>query len=224
MRANKGRAGSWAGWCAACALCAAAGGAWAQSSTTERYEFDSDASSVYWRVYKAGAFARFGHNHVVSVPSPSGSIVVDSDPAKSHFEFEFAVENLVVDDPELRARYGEEFASVPSAEDIAGTRRNMLSERVLDAEHFATVQVRGSGLTGFGDAQTIAIEIDLLGRKIMATVPIDIRAEDGAIDASGEFRLNHAELGMMPFSVMMGALAVGEELDFTYSIHAVRAD
>ena len=220
MRANKDRARCFVAW----VLCVACAGSWAQSPTTGRYEFDSDASSVYWRVYKAGTFARFGHNHVVSVPSPRGTIFVDSDPAKSRFEFEFAVEDLIIDDPELRARYGEAFASVPSAEDIAGTRSNMLGDRVLDAEHFATVRVRGSDLTDFGDGQTIAIEIELLGRRIAATVPIDVHLRDGTIDAAGEFRLSHSDLGMMPFSVMLGALAVGEDLDFSFSIHAVRTD
>ena len=41
-------------------------------------------------------------------------------------------------------------------------------------------------------------------------------------ERQGEFELNHADLGMQPFSVMMGALQVGEKLSFAYDIKARR--
>ena len=44
----------------------------------------------------------------------------------------------------------------------------------------------------------------------------------GELRAKGEFELNHADLGMQPFTVMLGALAVGEKLSFSYDIKARR--
>ena len=39
-------------------------------------------------------------------------------------------------------------------------------------------------------------------------MPTDVTIENGELHATGEFELNHADLGMQPFSVMMGALQV----------------
>lgn len=189
-----------------------------------RFSFDPAASEIHWRVYKAGAFARIGHNHVISVPAPSGVVHLGDSIADSRVEIEISVLDLVVDDPALRGRYGEDFASEPSPDDIAGTRRNMLTEAVLNGEQFTRLTVIGTAPSGVGDGQTINLEIHLLGRVVNVTAPLDLHVADDEISASGEFRLTHEQLGMMPFSVMMGALQVANELDFSYRIRAVRTD
>ena len=48
----------------------------AQSNDRLEYVINASDSEILWRVYKAGAFARFGHNHVISVRDPEGSIVL----------------------------------------------------------------------------------------------------------------------------------------------------
>jgi hypothetical protein len=206
---------------AALGICAAATPTFAQEAGVSVYVIDGAASEIHWRVYKAGAFARFGHNHVIAIADPSGRIQMAATPAASSFTLGFGVADLVIDDPALRARYGEDFASEPSAEDIAGTRRNMLTEPVLNGDVFPTITVTGSGLTGFGMNQKIDLAIELLGRVVNVTVPVDVSSAAGALDIKAEFRLTHEDLGMTPFSVMMGALQVGDDLDFTIAIHAV---
>ena len=116
----------------ACGCALASGHAAAQAPGT--YVIDSAASEVYWRIYKAGAFARFGHNHVIAIAEPSGSVDVAPVLADSVLELSFDVGTLVIDDPQLRARYGEDFESVPSDEDIAGTRTNMRPARPICAK------------------------------------------------------------------------------------------
>src|SRR5690606_31392876 len=88
---------------------------------------------------------RFGHNHVVSVGDLTGQVLLHPQIEQSQFEMEIPVDRLVVDDPELRAREGEEFSSAPSADDVAGTRRNMLSDAVLDAEQYPLLRITGTG-------------------------------------------------------------------------------
>ena len=210
---------------AACGLLLAACGAPSVAQTQERhFSFDPGASEIHWRVYKAGAFARFGHNHVISVAEPRGAVVVADAVADSRVEIDIPVLELNVDDPALRARYGEDFASVPSADDIAGTRTNMLTEGVLNGDRFTHLTIVGTGLSGVGADQTIDLAIGLLGRMVNVTVPIDLEIGPDAVTASGEFRLTHEQLGMEPFSVMMGALQVGNEIDFTFNVRAVRDD
>lgn len=207
------------------ALALALGGeAFAQTAQPGRYAIDSDRSSLHWRVYKAGAFARFGHNHVISVPAPTGSIDLASPIEDSRFELVLPVTELVIDDPQLRSAYGEEFSSEPTAEDIDGTRRNMLGEMVLDGANFPIVRVTGSGLDSVSGGQTIKLDISILGRVVSVDVPVDVSVGEHEINAKGDFRLTHADLEMEPFSVMMGALQVADEIDFSFEIHATRED
>jgi polyisoprenoid-binding protein YceI len=190
----------------------------------ERYVVDASQSDVHWLVYKAGALARLGHNHTVAVGNLAGSVLVnDADLAKSQFDLQFAVAELVVDDPALRSTLGAEFASVPTAEDVAGTRTNMLSERVLDGEKHPQIRITGLGPAAAGNMQELAVQVQLLGRTVELKVPTEVTLQGDVLRASGEFELNHADLGMQPFSVMMGALQVGEKLTFSYDVTARRA-
>ena len=184
------------------------------------FRVDDEASNVHWRVYKAGAFSRFGHNHVISVAGLNGQIDLAAD-GSADWSLQFEVGDLVVDDPELRRTYGEDFSSEPSEDDIAGTKRNMLSDTVLDGEQFSTIRLSGSQESGSLGAVELAVEVEMLGRVINLTVPASVSVEGDSLVAEGEFSLQHSDLGMEPFSVMMGALQVGPQLDFSFSIHAV---
>ena len=189
----------------------------------ERYVVDRAQSDLHWLVYKAGAFSRFGHNHTIAVGDLSGTVLVNRDDlAKSKFDLQFGVGRLVIDDPALRSTLGEDFSSVPKPDDIAGTRKNMLSERVLDGDKYPQIRVAGTGPTTGSGMQELAVEIEMLGRVIDLKVPTTVTIEGDQLRATGEFELNHADLGMQPFSVMAGALQVGEKLSFSYSIEAHR--
>jgi polyisoprenoid-binding protein YceI len=190
----------------------------------ERYVVDPAQSDFHWLVYKAGAFSRFGHNHTIAVGDLSGSVLVNpNDLAKSQFDLQFGVAQLVVDDPALRSTLGEDFSSVPKPDDIAGTRKNMLSERVLDGEKYPQIRITGTGPTTGGDMQELAVKIEMLGRVIDLKIPTKVTIDGGELRATGAFELKHADLGMQPFSVMAGALQVGEKLSFTYDVRAQRA-
>jgi hypothetical protein len=188
------------------------------------YKVDAAGSDIHWRVYKAGTLARFGHNHVVSVGELSGQVMRDPSSGAGTFELALPVAGLVVDDPALRSLYGEEFSSKPSEDDIAGTRNNMLGDRVLNAELHPMLRIHGRADAGASDEARLAVSVELLGRTVPISVPCSIVVEDNVLIVSGEFRLTHAELGLEPFNVMLGALAVAPELDFSFDIRATRVD
>jgi polyisoprenoid-binding protein YceI len=193
----------------------------ASAQDTREYSVDAAKSDLHWLVFKAGSLSRLGHNHVVSVADLTGHVTVNpADPAKSGFELQFPVASLVVDDPKLRAALGSDFSSVPTADDIAGTRKNMLGDKVLDADDHKTIRVTGVGPTGQGGAQTMKITVELLGRSVDLTVPTQVTIDGDTLSASGEFELTHTALGMMPFSVMLGALQVADGMKFVYNVHA----
>jgi polyisoprenoid-binding protein YceI len=193
----------------------------AQGGAERSYAVDPAASDIHWLIYKGGTLQRLGHNHVISVARPDGKVMVNTaDVAQSRFELTIPVADLVVDNPQLRGGLGDDFASVPTADDIAGTRKNMLTDKVLDGEKYPTVRVTGTGPLGASGSQTLRITVELLGRSVQLTVPTTVTVDERGVDARGEFDLNHADLGMKPFSVMLGALQVAEKMHFVYHVSA----
>lgn len=188
------------------------------------YVIDPAESEVHWRVYRDGPLARLGHSHVISLVEFEGSVALADDPADSVWELSFPVDGLVIDTPELRARYGEEFESVPSEEDKEGTKGNMLTDRVLDGINFPEIRIEGSGFVGSLDDASLPVSIQMLGRTIEQTFPASISITADTVTVTGEYRLTHADLGMEVFSLLGGAMAVGENIDFTYHLVAVAAD
>lgn len=195
--------------------------AWLADSAT--FTISGEQSSFYLLVYRAGALARLGHNHVISAPWLTGAVYRHPDLARSQFELTLSVAKFVIDDPELRAREGEGFESVPSEDDIAGTRRNMLASALLDGERYPEVRVTGSDMNVAADGSaTLTATIAIKDAVVNRTVPVEFVESENRITAAGELTLSHAELGLEPFSVMLGALQVAEEMQLKFRLVAER--
>ncbi|PCO06537.1 YceI family protein [Microbulbifer flavimaris] len=181
----------------------------------------SAASDIHWRVYRSGPMAHLGHNHVIRATNIRGSVTLRDATQLSEFTLEIPLQRLEVDPPALRRRYGREFSSQLSSEDIAGTRANMLGERQLQASRFPTIRLTGKArLSDVSAAQKvlIAARLHLRGRIIPLRLPATVTVSSGSVRASGSFSLSHAQLGLEPFSVALGALRVGERIDFSFDI------
>ncbi len=197
-------------------------GAAAQPGPTGTYAVDAAGSDVHWLIYRAGALSRLGHNHVISVDEMSGRVEVAEEWSESSFEIEIPLTELVVDDPALREAAGEEFSSQPSADDIEGTRQNMLGEDLLEADAHPTLRITGEDPGGTPADGEIRLTIELAGSESTVTAPVSVEFADDALTASGSFELTHAQLGLEPFSALGGALRVAPEIDFSYRIRARR--
>ena len=188
--------------------------------TAQEYRVGEDSADIRLLVYKAGALAALGHNHVISAPKTTGVIYRHPDLQQSAFELSLRVSDLVIDDPELRAEEGEDFASRPTDSDIEGTRRNMLGERLLDGDNFPTISVVGTGLVEGRDDYRATLWFTIKGRPYSKEVPLTITLGQNEIVVAGEFELTHQELGLTPFSVMLGALQVADTMGVRVNLKA----
>ncbi len=207
------------------ALVLASGVAWGQdngSSEFSVYQVDSDGSDIRLLIHRAGVLSRFGHSHVISVGQLDGTIYVHPDLEQSRFELEIPVHGLIVDDPLLRREEGDEFSTGPSKHDIARTRSNMLGKRVLNAKQYPIVKLTGTGPGGDAPEFVLELTIELLNSVVELRVPCTVQLDGDVLEATGAFRLSHSDLGMRPFSAMLGTLRVADEIDFKYRIRAQR--
>ena len=181
---------------------------------------DGDALLVV-RAYRAGAMASLGHNHVISSDFVTGNVYLGSAYTDSWFDLILPVSSLIVDDERIRADYGDEF-SAPVPEDAkAGTKINMQSDRVLDATNWPVIRIRGFLADCVGAACTAQIAIDLGGTLSRHTIPLQLEKHDDRLLVKARFNILQSELGLEPFSVMMGALSVADELRFSLDLVAV---
>jgi hypothetical protein len=111
------------------------------------FEVVADESSLIVLVYRAGALAALGHNHVISCRCISGTLYLPGDPLKGSFDLRIAVARLTVDDPSLRAaeRSADFPADVPQSA-RQGTRHNMLGAALLYAARYPQIRLRAVGL------------------------------------------------------------------------------
>jgi len=172
-------------------------------------------------VYRGGAMARLGHNHVIASHQLSGSVYATEDPTATRFDIRFPVKDLTVDEPQLRTAAGADFAPGVPENARAGTHANMLSEELLDGEQYPEIRLRATDIRADGDHYDVGVEVTIKGQSHLLRVPIVARWQpDGVLDATGEFPLKQSELGLKPFSVAMGTLVVLDQMQVRFRITA----
>jgi YceI-like domain len=182
-------------------------------------------------IYRGGALASAGHNHVIASHDLSGTIYVPSAILASSFEVHVPVDTLTVDEAALRAQQpAAEFPADVSESAKEGTRRNMLGEALLDAQHNPEIVLSAlrleQGGAGSADSATVLahIQSSVRGQLRTFTAPVRYRlAGDGTLEASSEFPLRQSELGLTPFSALLGALQVQDEMRVGFHIVAKAA-
>lgn len=185
--------------------------------------WDVVASRIEVRVYRDGPMLQMGHNHVITTDALAGIIELRDPWTQSGFTLELPLASLVVDDPEARAGAGAEFASPVPEKDRAGTVRNMLGPAVLDAARQAVLRLTADGISG-GPADYVArVRVGLRGEERIIEVPLTVSFEGDRLRIYANVRLHHADLGLVPFAVALGALRVRDDLAIDCRLEARRA-
>lgn len=173
------------------------------------------SGEITLKVYRSGRLARLGHNHVITSNALAGWISFRDKPFA---ELYLPVAALIVDDPDARRAASVGFESIPSERDIAGTRRNMLGDKLLAAEKHPFILISLSAL----DADTAKAEITVAGQQSSMSLPVTVTTESNALRASSTFQLSHDALGLTPFSALGGAITVADEIDVEVALVGAR--
>ena len=130
-------------------------------------------------------------------------------------------DTLVVDGPARRADAG--LTTRPSAADVEGTRANMMT-RVLDVERYPYAAIAVRGGTGDGGARQVTVAITLHGVTRAMEVPLRIEPAGGDLDVRGRLTLAQSDFGIVPFSILGGAIAVQDAVEVDFRIRAGRIE
>ncbi len=184
------------------------------------YQVVAAESLLQILVYRGGAMARLGHNHVIASHQLGGKVYLADDPFGTRFDISFPVNELTVDEPGLRAAAGPDFPPNVPENAREGTRGNMLSEALLDGAHFPEIRLRATDVRAAGEVYDVGVEVTFKGATHALRVPVAVKRQDGAITASGEFPLRQSELGLKPFTAALGALVVVDEMRVRFDVTA----
>jgi hypothetical protein len=199
------------------------------------YDIVAGESLLTIRVYRAGALASAGHDHLIALHALSGTVYVPADVMRTSFEARIPVTEFTVDEPALRAQeHSPDFPSEVPDTAREGTRRNMLGEALLDGEHNPQIVLRavrlesagapapGSGGEAGGETRAVLVRMQTTVRGQLRTISVPVRYQfaAGALIASGEAALKQSELGLTPFSALLGALQVQDEMRVRFRIVA----
>ena len=192
------------------------------------YQILPQSSLLTVLVYRGGTLASAGHNHVIASHDLSGAVYIPSAVMQSSFEVHVPVGTLTVDEAELRAQQpAAEFPPDVSESAKQGTRRNMLGEALLDAQRnpeivLQSLQLEPAGSAAADSGAVLAhVQSSVRGQLRSFAVPVRYRLEGkGTLEISGEFPLRQSELGLTPFSALLGALQVQDEMRVNFHIVA----
>ena len=185
------------------------------------YDIVAGRSLLIVRVYRAGTLAAAGHNHIIASHSLSGTTYLPEDLSGASFEVHVAVDALTVDEPELRAQEpGGDFPPDVTDAARAGTRHNMLGPAVLDAADYPEVVLRAVRVEPAARGSLTAyIDAEVRGQHRPLSMTVRYELSGDTLTVSGDTALRQSDLGLTPFTALMGALAVQDEMRI--SLHLV---
>jgi hypothetical protein len=201
-------------------------------------------------VYRAGPLARMGHNHVMVNRSLRGEVDLPRDVAAASFRLIVPADAFMVDDADARREEGSDFAGDVPDDARSGTLRNMLSPAVLDAAEFPEITVQSLAVQGqmaldeesstptssrsarapvrapdgtktMRGQLIVTVALSVTGHQLTREVPMSLLLYSGGLASIGELRVRQSDLGVTPYSLMLGALQVQDEITIKFKIVAV---
>jgi hypothetical protein len=188
------------------------------------FRIDTEHSELRVLVYRGGALARIGHNHVILCHGLSGWIRAAKTSKDSAFYLQLAPADFLIDQPAARAEEGADFAEQVDDAARAGTRRNMLGASLLDADRYPLILIQSERVEGTGPliagAKTATVRITIAGHTREVSAPFSFEGQPESLHVTADFRLAQSALGLTPFTALMGGLQVEDEMHLKLDIRA----
>lgn len=182
------------------------------------YRIDSSKSELRVLVYRAGALARLGHNHVLVNRAVSGSVQVAATLSASSFSISVPAKSFSVDDSQARSEEGSEFPDGVPEDAKAGTFSNLQSAMVLNAMQFPAITVKSMAITSTPGALSAALTINIAGHESIVHAPFTLESDSHGLTAAGSLELKQTAIGLTPYSLMLGALQVQDAMRLKFKL------
>src|SRR5713226_333037 len=164
-----------------------------------RTDIDLQKSSMTVRVFKAGLFSAFGHEHEINAPIQQGSFT-EGNPWVE----------LTVDARKLRVMDKD-----VSDKDRAEIQQTMLGPKVLDSEKYPEIRFRSTQVDRLGEDKWI-VHGDLTVRGQTRPVKVQVEGQNGHY--RGAVELKQKDFGITPVTVGGGVVKVKNEFRVEFEV------
>lgn len=184
------------------------------------HALDVRRSELVVRTWKEGIASGLAHNHVVRATEVEGQLAYSRDNlGASSLSVTVKVASLEVDEPALRARFGE--AQPVSEADRKKVTENMLAESQLHAAQFPTVRFVSKALKAAQEGKVVVVgELTLHGVTKSITLPVTVSTVEGALTGEGRVRLRLSDYGIAPYSTALGMVRNKDEVELVLRLVA----
>ncbi|MFQ5549179.1 MAG: YceI family protein [Woeseia sp.] len=186
------------------------------------YVIAGDGNEIRVLVYRGGLLGGFGHNHVISTSDISGRIQIDAQPGSSEVHMTFPVDSLEVDIEDKRTQEGRAFEKKVSEKARHGTRKNMLGRKLLDSVDYSNIEIRSRYWSGQLPDILVIAEFTVRDQTNTLEFPAEVSVDEERIVIAGRFTVTHGQLGLKPFTAVLGTLRVRDEMELKFRITARR--
>jgi hypothetical protein len=173
---------------------------------------------------RAGPLKKLSHFHVIELAPLTGTIQFIPD-AMSKVELNFKPSLFTVDSLSATQQYPEIWDKPIKESAANGTKKNMLSKKLLTEATYPNIQVTIelpslSVETGIKIDVDFTTHINIKDNEFEFSLPGTLLREEETLTVESEFQLTHKQLGLKPFKAAGGAIAVGKTISFKVFVEA----
>lgn len=160
--------------------------------------FDADSGELLLHTGVGGSAARMGHRLTIVMRSWQAEVSWDGS--------EPSVVEVTVELDSFEVLLGEGGMTPLSGAEKSLIRTNAL--KTLRAKKFPSAVFRSTEIVRDGETYRLMGQLELAGNACAQTV--EVKVADGEISA--EARVRHSDCGIKPYSMLMGAMKVADEV------------
>lgn len=178
------------------------------TTSAQTIELGPTTGSITLHTTRAGIGAKVGHDLTIAVTEWSGTLQVNLlDPESSTAELRVVVDSLVVlsGDGGLKALTDSDKADI----------RETIRKKVLHTDRHPVISFASTKLTGTPADHVLTGDLSIGGVTRSVSVAGGMTSDGITI---GECRLNQSDFGIKPFSAMLGALRLADEVIIRYDL------
>lgn len=200
-----------------------------ENAEQQKYVVDAETSYIHIYTGVAGLMKSLSHKHLVAIRHLEGEVVWGIEQPRAYLEF-YPADFLVDDDIERSRAVDEDFRHPVANWIKTGTKKNMLSRSLLNVDFHPKISVDIEMLNPQTPDQTFesietqfSVSIDLKGHTQELILPATLSISEDQVQITGDFELDHADIGLKPFSAPGGLSKVADSLRFQFEINAITA-
>ena len=120
----------------------------------------------------------------------------------------------------MRKEAGKQFNSIPTEQGIKGTRHNMMSQNILNFDSYPEINITSIRITRNSYSYIALLRFAVSGQLNDLEMPAKVELIDNKLVITGNTIVRQTELGIKPFSILMGAIAVRNSIDIRFRLIA----